>query len=183
MIEPELQTRLRQLARDAINQELRNETPPPLAVNQWPAAARAPGASFVTLKRNGQLRGCIGNIEAHEPLVQSIRDNAISAAFRDPRFAPLAADELADLELELSVLTTPYPISVASCEELARQLRPNIDGLILSAHGRRGLFLPQVWESLPQANEFIAQLKRKAHLPDAIEPPELQCELFQVQHF
>lgn len=124
-----------------------------------------PGASFVTLNQNGQLRGCIGSLEAHRPLATDVAENALAAAFRDPRFAPLGKDEFARTRVEVSLLTPPEPFPVADEADALARLRPGIDGLILSYGRRRATFLPQVWESLPEAHQFIAQLKLKAGLP------------------
>ncbi|MBK7956142.1 MAG: AmmeMemoRadiSam system protein A [Candidatus Accumulibacter sp.] len=124
-----------------------------------------PGASFVTLTQNGQLRGCIGSLEAHRPLATDVAENALAAAFRDPRFAPLGKDEFARTRVEVSLLTPPEPFPVADEADALARLRPGIDGLILSYGRRRATFLPQVWESLPEAHQFIAQLKLKAGLP------------------
>ena len=124
-----------------------------------------PGATFVTLTQNGQLRGCIGSLEAHRPLATDVAENARAAAFRDPRFAPLGKDEFARTRVEVSLLTPPEPFPVADEADALARLRPRIDGLILSYGRRRATFLPQVWESLPEAHQFIAQLKLKAGLP------------------
>ena len=124
-----------------------------------------PGATFVTLTQNGQLRGCIGSLEAHRPLATDVAENARAAAFRDPRFAPLGKDEFARTRVEVSLLTPPEPFPVADEADALARLRPGIDGLILSYGRRRATFLPQVWESLPEAHQFIAQLKLKAGLP------------------
>lgn len=124
-----------------------------------------PGASFVTLTMNGQLRGCIGTLEAHQPLGQDVRHNALGAAFHDPRFAPLSAAEYDQVKIEVSVLEEPQPMTFTSEQDALSQLRPGQDGLILRSQGRRATFLPQVWEQLPQPAEFMAHLKRKAGLP------------------
>ncbi len=127
---------------------------------------RRPGASFVTLKRRNDLRGCIGSLEPRRPLVQDVAHNAWNAAFADPRFPPLGPNELDDgLSLSISVLGKPEPIPAGSEAELLRQLRPRLDGLVLSDGNRRATFLPQVWETLPSPKEFLRQLKRKAGLP------------------
>lgn len=125
---------------------------------------RAPGASFVTLKRGGDLRGCVGTPEAFRPLVEDVAANAFAAAFRDSRFPKLTADERADLVLSVSVLSPPEAISFADEAGLLAQLRPGIDGLIIESGDHRALFLPQVWESLPQPRRFLAHLKQKAGL-------------------
>jgi AmmeMemoRadiSam system protein A len=124
-----------------------------------------PGATFVTLTQRGQLRGCIGSLEAQRPLAIDIAENAIAAAFRDPRFPPLAEDEFSRTRVEVSLLTPAEPFPVASEADALSRLRPGIDGLILSYGRHRATFLPQVWESLPEARQFVAQLKLKAGLP------------------
>ncbi|MGR9052241.1 MAG: AmmeMemoRadiSam system protein A [Gammaproteobacteria bacterium] len=122
-------------------------------------------ASFVTLEKHHDLRGCIGMLEATRPLVEDVAENAFSAAFRDPRFPPLEASELDDLAIHVSVLTPSEPIRFASERDLIARLRPGIDGLILADGYRRGTFLPSVWESLPEPARFLEHLKQKAGLP------------------
>jgi AmmeMemoRadiSam system protein A len=139
----------------------------PLAVSAEPDSPFAtPGACFVTLKSNGQLRGCIGSLEAYRPLMADVAENAYAAAFRDPRFAPLTRPELDALDLSISILTPAESMTFESQEDLLGQLRPGIDGLILQDGDRRGTFLPSVWESLPEADRFLAHLKLKAGLPE-----------------
>jgi MEMO1 family protein len=123
------------------------------------------GATFVTLMRHGKLRGCIGTLQAHRTLLADVRANAKAAAFLDPRFEPLTATELRTTRIEVSLLTTPEPIGFASQEHAIGLLRPGIDGVILEYGDKRGTFLPQVWEQLPDAGTFFAQLKQKAGLP------------------
>ncbi|MDR1633945.1 MAG: AmmeMemoRadiSam system protein A [Bifidobacteriaceae bacterium] len=130
----------------------------------WDFLAR-PGAAFVTLTRHGELRGCIGSLEAHRPLAKDVQYNAIDAAFGDPRFAPLPAGEVDRVDIEVSVLSEPLPLAFADRADLAGQLRPGVDGLVLAARGRRGTFLPQVWDQLPTPELFLAHLVRKAGLP------------------
>ncbi len=122
-------------------------------------------ACFVTLKRYSQLRGCIGSLEAHQPLIEDVAENAYAAAFKDPRFPPLNRSELNGLDLSLSVLSPARSIAYDSQEDLLQQLRPGIDGLILQAGAKRGTFLPSVWESLPQSEDFLGHLILKAGLP------------------
>lgn len=124
-----------------------------------------PGASFVTLHSGGQLRGCIGSLEAFRPLVSDVAENACAAAFRDPRFVAVTQAELAGLTLDISVLSARQPLIFASQQDLLQQIRPGIDGLILEENGRRGTFLPTVWESLPDPRQFLQHLKLKAGLP------------------
>lgn len=154
---------LLQLARASIHAALGQ----PLTANgdtEHPQLAQ-PGATFVTLTQAEELRGCIGSLEAWRPLQQDVQANAIAAALRDPRFAPLTQAELNYTRVEVSLLSAPQPFSFADEANALAQLRPGIDGVILQEHGRRATFLPQVWEQLPQAEVFIAHLKRKAGLP------------------
>jgi AmmeMemoRadiSam system protein B/AmmeMemoRadiSam system protein A len=130
-----------------------------------PARLRQPGAVFVTLKKNGNLRGCIGSVTAWRPLAEDIADNARKAALNDPRFPPVTAAELAALSLSVSVLTPPVAMSFTAEADLLDQLRPRIDGLIIEDGGRRALFLPSVWEQLPDKRAFLEHLKAKAGMP------------------
>lgn len=123
------------------------------------------GASFVTLKRNGQLRGCIGSLEARRALVDDVKHNARSAAFLDPRFRPVSLREFDEITVEVSLLSVPEPMAFRDEGDLLAQLRPQVDGLVLEYDGHRGTFLPQVWESLPTPSEFLLHLKNKAGLP------------------
>ena len=116
-----------------------------------PRRSRAPGASFVTLHRRGELRGCIGSLEPHRPLAEDVAGNARAAAYLDPRFAAVAREELPELELEISVLSPLAPLPAASESELVASLRPGVDGLVLVEGARRATFLPAVWRSAPRA--------------------------------
>ena len=130
-----------------------------------PALAR-PGATFVTLRRKGTLRGCIGRLEAGlHSLDEDVRRNARGAAFEDPRFPPVVAHEWGDLAVEVSLLGALEPMPVSSESDACRMLRPHQDGVLLEWRGRRSTFLPQVWEELPDVREFLAALRRKAGLP------------------
>lgn len=167
------------LARNAIQYGVRQDRVMPH--QETDPELQKPGASFVTLDLHGELRGCIGSLQAHRPLAQDVVENAFSAAFRDPRFPPVQADELSVLELHISILSAPQPIQSDSEADLLRQLRPGIDGLILTDGHHRATFLPQVWESLPQPAEFLAHLKRKAGLPTHHWSPTLQFERYTVE--
>lgn len=150
-----------------------------LSPNEMGGALGAPGASFVTLKKAGQLRGCIGSIIAHTDLGTDLCENAFKAAFRDPRFAALGPDEINDdLELSISVLSPPQPFAFHSQADLIDRLTPFEDGIILSDGKRRGLFLPQVWDQLPDPADFLAHLKRKAGLPMDYWSDSLRAERF-----
>lgn len=144
---------------------------------------REPAATFVTLKIAGRLRGCIGNLAPAGSLWDGIRDNAVNAAFHDHRFPPLRADELSRVHIDVSILSPPRPLEYSDGDELVRQLRPGVDGVILRDGWRSATFLPQVWEQLPSAEEFLDHLCLKAGLPKkswrekplAIETYEVQC--------
>ncbi|HSO07793.1 MAG TPA: AmmeMemoRadiSam system protein A [Pelomicrobium sp.] len=144
------------------------------------AALDEPGATFVTIKLDAGLRGCIGSLEAHRPLREDVRVNALGAAFRDPRFAPLSVREFARTRIEVSLLS-PLELLTFSCEdELLALLRPGIDGLVFRYGHHRSTFLPQVWESLPGARDFLEHLKRKAGLPFGFWAPEVQAWRYAV---
>ncbi|MCB1924680.1 MAG: AmmeMemoRadiSam system protein A [Gammaproteobacteria bacterium] len=160
----ELRARLIGVARDSIAHGLAHGRPLAVLVSEYPPALKAMRASFVTLQIGGALRGCIGHLEAVQPLVVDVAENAFAAAFRDPRFPALTAREWPDVEVHLSILTPAQPITFVDEPDLLAQLRPGEDGLILEDGPNRGTFLPSVWESLPDAGQFLTQLKRKAGL-------------------
>mgnify|MGYP000925228888 CR=1 FL=1 len=140
-----------------------------------------PGATFVTLTQAGQLRGCIGSLEAWRPLLTDVEENARNAAFRDPRFQPLGETELAGTRVEVSLLTPAEPLVFRDEAEALAQLRPNIDGVIFSAGRHRTTFLPQVWEQLPEPVDFMARLKQKAGLPSNYWGPDVRLERYTVK--
>ncbi len=140
----------------------------------------APGAAFVTLRRRGGgLRGCIGSAVATRPLIVDVVQHAFNAAFRDPRFPRLDWLELAGLSLSVSVLTPPEPMRFSSEADLLAQLRPGVDGLIIEDQGLRSLFLPSVWEEIPEPRQFLAVLKLKAGLPAEHFSPEFRAQRFR----
>jgi AmmeMemoRadiSam system protein A len=138
------------------------------------------GATFVTLRRNGTLRGCIGTLDAERPLREDVAHNARRAAFRDPRFEPLQPDELDELVVEVSLLSAPEPIECASEDDLIERLDPARDGVVLEYRGQRATFLPQVWEQLPDPRDFLRQLKLKAGLPAEFWSEELRIARYAV---
>jgi hypothetical protein len=142
-----------------------------------------PGATFVTLKVEGELRGCVGTLQPRRRLGEDVRANAQAAAFDDPRFPPLAPVEYDALEVEVSVLSASTPIVVASERELHAQLRPGLDGVTLQWGVHRATFLPQVWEHLPDPREFLAHLKRKAGLPHDFWSSDLEVLRYTVEKF
>jgi AmmeMemoRadiSam system protein B/AmmeMemoRadiSam system protein A len=144
-----------------------------------PPLLSSPGAAFVTLRRNGQLRGCIGSFVATRPLVADVVHHAFNAAFKDWRFPPLNLLELAGLDLSVSVLTAPVPMQFANEGDLLAQLRPRIDGLIIVDAGHRALFLPSVWEEVRDPRHFLVALKRKAGLRDDHFSPGFTAHRFR----
>jgi hypothetical protein len=138
-----------------------------LIVNEDPIWLQDKAACFVTLTQEGKLRGCIGTLEPHRTLLEDVKANARSAAFHDPRFAPLKRKELDHTEIEVSLLSATQPLSFVDEEDALAQLRPGIDGVVFEFGRFRSTFLPQVWEQLPDRKEFMAHLKQKAGLyPD-----------------
>lgn len=155
-------TLLLELARSAMAHELGHPHPDTDTRAPW---LRERGACFVTLTLRGELRGCIGTLQAHRSLLDDLRANAVAAALRDPRFAPVAAQELDRIEIEVSLLSHLQAMAFSCEAEAVAALRPGLDGVVLEFGGRHSTFLPQVWEQLPQAGDFLFQLKRKAGLP------------------
>lgn len=139
---------------------------------------------FVTLHKKGALRGCIGTIEPVQSLVKGVQENAINAAFKDPRFSSLKIEELPDIDLEVSVLTVPQKLVFTDAEDLRRQLKPGIHGVILSRGWQRSTFLPQVWDQLPDSELFLRHLCEKAGLPgDCWQDPKTEIEVYQASYF
>ncbi len=153
-------------ARKSIAHGLQYHKPLTVELDDIPEALQNPGACFVTLEINQRLRGCIGSLETRRPLIIDIAHNAFAAAFSDPRFPPLDSNELEQLEIEVSILTPSEEMLFKDEEDLLRQIQTGIDGLIIEDCGRRGTFLPSVWESLPDKQDFLRHLKLKAGLAE-----------------
>lgn len=168
---------LLKLARNAIAIELGIATNDCLC----PEWTMNPGATFVTLTLNDQLRGCIGSLEAYRPLLDDVRQNAIASAFHDPRFDPLSREEFCSVVIEVSLLSSPEPIAHSNQSNALAQLKPGIDGIVLQYGAHRATYLPQVWEQLPEAKSFIAKLKRKAGLAEDFWSNELRLSRYSVQ--
>lgn len=147
-------------------------------------ALQARCGTFVTLKMDDQLRGCIGSLSASEPLVTGVRDNTINAAFHDPRFSPLSQKELDRVHIEVSVLTEPVDLDYRDADDLLAKLRPGIDGVILKKGAASATFLPQVWDQLPRPEQFLTHLCMKAGLSGAQwRKGDLKIKIYQVQYF
>ncbi len=155
---------LLQLAKDSILSGLQQSGPLSINLQDYEADLQLHRACFVTLHKNAQLRGCIGSLEARRPLVQDVTENAYAAAFRDPRFSGLKTQEFDFISISISVLTAATQMLFNSEQDLLKQIRPGIDGLILQEGHHRGTFLPSVWEQLPDPVEFLQHLKLKAGL-------------------
>ena len=167
MIDTHQQGLLLEIARASIRHGLDSGRPLTVDPAGYESPLGEPAATFVTLNLNGGLRGCIGQLEARRPLVTDVAENAFSAAFRDPRFPPLAEPEWPALDIHISILTPAQAIAASCEEELLDALQPGLDGLIIEEGRRRATFLPSVWESLPDRREFLRQLRLKAGLaPD-----------------
>ena len=139
------------------------------------------GAAFVTLNYAKSLRGCIGTIVPHQTLLEDVLHNALSAAFSDPRFQPLNADEFNDLTLEISVLTSPQPLEYSDYEDLKSKIKPFEDGLILKYGRYSGTFLPQVWEQLPTPHQFLEHLSYKANANPSVYEHHPDIFVYQVE--
>ena len=139
------------------------------------------GACFITLLKQGRLRGCIGTLDAYRSILEDVICNAYSAAMCDPRFSPVTTEELDQLELSISVLTEPQEVIVTSESELRAGLAPQVDGLILQDGCHRATYLPSVWEQLPDRTDFIRELKCKAGLPQDYWSSTIKCFKYQVQ--
>lgn len=166
------------IARGAIASALES---PVAAADESAAWLQQPGACFVTLTQESQLRGCIGTLVPHRPLLEDLKANARAAALRDPRFLPLTAGELNLIAIEVSLLSTMQGLAFSCEAEVLTQLQPGIDGVMLEYGHYRSTFLPQVWEQLPHATEFLAQLKRKAGLPPDFWAQEIRISRYTVQ--
>jgi len=172
---------LLKLARAAIAARLGLEEKKPVIDDP---ALQAAGGTFVTLKLNKELRGCIGNIDPAGPIADSIRDNAVNAAFSDYRFAPLTPSEFKKVTLSVSILTPAIPLKYEGGEDLVARLRPGEDGVILRYGRSSATFLPQVWEQLPDVRQFLGHLCLKAGLAsDFWEEGRAEILLYQVQNF
>jgi AmmeMemoRadiSam system protein A len=139
------------------------------------------GATFVTLKCNGELRGCIGSVRRQRPLGEDLAVNAVGAALRDPRFPPVTRDELSSIRIEVSLLSEPEFLEFTDEDDLLRQLRPGVHGVLLFAGCLNATFLPQVWEQLPEPRSFLAALKQKAGLSPDRPARNLMAAIYTVQ--
>lgn len=181
----EEQTILLRLAREAMERAVRGEEVSPLDLTSLPLPLREEGSSFVTLTSGGLLRGCIGALDAYQPLAEDVRVHAMAAALRDPRFSPVEENELSGIQLEISRLTRPEPLEYKDAEDLLSKLRPYVDGVILRDDSQRQVtFLPQVWEKIPDPAEFLNNLCYKMGVePDLWRYRHFEVLTYQVEEF
>lgn len=181
---PEERTYLLNLARDAITRAVLQQSQPPIVEEELTPVLSGAGASFVTLTINGELRGCIGSLEAHQSLAKDVRERAVQAALEDYRFPPLTKEEIDLVHIEISRLTKPFQLHYEKPEDLPRLLKPKIDGVILQHGFRRATFLPQVWDQLPDPEVFLSHLCAKMGAsPDLWRKTMLQVSIYHVEEF
>ena len=181
---PEQGELLLRLARQHLVKQLEDDQTAVAGTGVQDPALQQQCGTFVTLTKHGKLRGCIGNLEPAGSMVESIIRNASNAAFHDHRFKPLQRAELADVVIDISILSPPQRLEYRDADELIRLLRPAVDGVILQVGRRRATFLPHVWHQLPEPQQFLARLCEKAGLPAEAwrtEQPEIFC--YQVRSF
>lgn len=184
MLSDDSKRRLLTIARDSIAAELKDRTAARLDLASLPPELQAHGACFVTLTHGDSLRGCIGSLEARQPLAVDVQEHAGDAAFRDFRFPPLTESELAGLHVEISVLSAPEPLKYNTPEELPGLLNPGIDGVVLSRGMRRATFLPQVWEKVTDPNSFLDMLCEKMGVDyDLWRREKLDVSIYHVESF
>lgn len=183
-ISTEARKALLRIAREAISAISTGEKVPDLAFGQLPAPLAERRASFVTLTHEKQLRGCIGSLAPENRLALDVQLHAVAAAREDFRFRPLNPQELAELEIEISVLSELQRLDFSSDEDLLSQISPGRDGVILTLGAHRATFLPQVWENISDPSEFMQKLCEKAQLPqDAWKTPDVSLSIYQVVSF
>lgn len=172
------------LARETIHAAAAHKSLPGLPAEQITEAMKQPGAVFVTLTIAGELRGCIGSLQAYQPLIQDVQAHAIDAAFNDYRFGPVSLAEVPLLEIEISRLTPSEPLPYDSPEQLPRILKQNVDGVILRDGYRSATFLPQVWEQLPDPENFLSHLCQKMGAPANLwRQKVLDVSIYHVEEF
>ncbi len=175
---------LLQLAREALSQGVRGQILRPLDQGGLPPRLLQPEATFVTLTKKGELRGCIGSLEASRPLAEDVRVHAVAAALEDYRFPSVHPDEISYILIEISRLTTPQLIDSRDERDLLSHIHPGLDGVILKRGVRRATFLPQVWEKVPEVEEFFGMLCRKMGAPvDCWRHKDVQVFTYQVEKF
>jgi len=175
---------LLKLARESLICAVNQKPLPQPKLDDYSEILRANGAAFVTLTEKGELRGCIGTLEAYRPLITDVIEHAKDAALEDYRFPPVQPDELVLIKIEISRLTAPQNLEYQTPEELTQKLRKGIDGVILKDGFHRATFLPQVWEQLPDVDEFLWHLCNKMGARgDLWKMKHLEASIYQVEEF
>ena len=176
---------LLRLAREAMERGVRGEGLSPLNESSLPASLREEGSSFITLTVRGQLRGCIGSLEPYQSLAEDVREHAMAAALRDPRFPPVEEAELNGIKIEVSRLTRPLPLEYKDADDLLSKLCPHVDGIILrDGPYHRATFLPQVWEKIADPAEFLDNLCYKMGAEAGLwRNKHLELLTYQVEEF
>ena len=175
---------LLKIAREAIEAVANNDDLPVLKAADYTDALRQDGVSFVTLTIDKQLRGCIGALEAYQPLYLDVQEHAAAAATQDYRFPRVKAHEVELINIEISRLTPTQPLDYVDGQDLVRKLRPGVDGVLIRDGARRATFLPQVWEKLPDPQDFLAHLCHKMGAPgNCWQIGKLQVFTYQVEEF
>lgn len=175
---------LLKIAREAISCAVRGQPLESIDPEEYSAILQEHGASFVTLSKNQKLRGCIGAIEAYQPFILDVQEHAVAAALEDYRFPPVKIEEIQQIEIEISRLTPMRELDYSTYEDLISKLRVNVDGALIKTNGRRATFLPQVWEKVPDPEQFLSQLCMKmGAAPDLWKTQKIQVFTYQVESF
>lgn len=178
------QSELLSIARDSIEKAVRRQPLSKLQLENLSQNLQEIGASFVTLKIDGNLRGCIGTLEAYQPLAMDVQEHAVAAALQDPRFPGVKPAELENIDIEISVLSPKQPLQYSNPEELIRKIRPKIDGVVLQDGFLKATFLPQVWDQLEEPEAFLSHLCAKMGASNSLwKKKPLQVYTYQVQEF
>ena len=183
-LSPDDRKTLLDVAREAMTDAVTGKRKKEIDISSISDVLQQKGASFVTLTIEGDLRGCIGTLEAYQPLYRDVQDHAIQAALEDYRFPPVTAEEIPLISIEISRLTSPVPLPYQRPDELPGLLHPHVDGVILKDGFRRATFLPQVWQQLPDAPMFLSHLCQKmGSAPDLWKHKVLEVSIYHVEEF
>lgn len=175
---------LLEIARQALETKIRGKELPRIDLDALPQSLRENGASFVTLTKAGKLRGCVGILQASQPLALDVQSRAVAAALHDYRFSSLQPEELSEIVIEISRLTPPQILEYETPEDLLQKLRPGVDGVVLEDGMRRATFLPQVWEQIPDPEQFLNHLCHKMGNPmNAWREKKLDVSIYRVEKF
>lgn len=183
MLSEKHRTQLHSIAKQSIEHGLREGRAIDVDSSAFDTELQQHRASFVTLHINGALRGCIGSLEAQQTLIENVAHNAWAAAFSDHRFSPVTVGDFSQLNIHISILSEPEPITFVSENDLLDKIRPGVDGLVLEDDIHRGTFLPSVWETVPDASSFLNHLKQKAGLPMDHWSNTIKVQRYTVEEF